>query len=814
MGSVKKAAYVQVLTGIRATLKKRRHRAAALSIGAMTMFASLTAFADAAAGPSAAADADSAGAVIGEIVVTAQRREQSISQVPISVQAFDSQQLDAAGVQSTLDLVNLSPSLSYQTGFSVNTGGFTIRGVSSLAVEGGIQPSTGMVIDGMPAYRAGEFVVDLADIERIEILNGPQGTLFGKNATGGLVNVVTKGPTQKFDASAEVGQTTDNETWLRGMVNTPLSDVVALRFNTFFRDQRPLIDNHGGGSDPLGSKSYGFEAKLSADFASNIHGLLTASYMHQSDTYAQVFVVDSSSGPLGALQQAVAGTNFAYGNTSTNSSGQSKEIFEGTAFIGQVDWDIADHLALTSITGYRRFAEDATVDAMSMPVGFVQGKGFAPNPAHYPILNGDGFPLLPETNSYASQELRLHYSGARADIISGVFVQTATTNGSIASKVFLDPTINPDLAFLDGAIIVALWTSNEFKYLDNTYAAFSDLTYKLTDTFSAFAGVRYTREYLDETYSRDDRSGLFAGQFDPITGAPLTPAASTTAFTASDNVGNWSGRAGIQWQPTDVQNYYASVNRGYKGPAVDVGRLANPADFPAITKPEVATAFEIGTKQRLLNGRITGSLAIYDQKIANIQQTVLLPGSTLGVLANAGDLDSKGVEFESHIAVTKDLRIGAGYAYTEATYENAGNASCYTGQTAAQGCVAGRQDISGEPAIGSPKSKYNISLDETRQLSAAQAHIVFSADWTWNSKIQYSVNQDPMTVDKSHGFLNASLSLVSDNGHWEATLFGKNLTNEFSYGTLNAADGFIGRVFGWIGRDYARYGGVTVKYKY
>jgi iron complex outermembrane receptor protein len=819
MGELEMMACVFALTAIQAMLAKSRRRLAPLYICMISAISSVAAVAgtatDASVTPNAVADTNSGDAVIEEIVVTAQRREQSISQVPISIQAFDSKQLEIAGVQSTLDLVKLSPSISYRTEYSVNSGGFAIRGVSSTTPEGGLQSSAGIIIDGVPAYRAGEFVADLADIERIEILRGPQGTLFGKNSTAGVVNIVGKAPAQKLEASAEVGQTNDHETWVRGMVNAPVTDSVALRFNTFYRDQRPLLENPGGGSDELGSRAYGFQAKLGADFASNVHGVLTASYSHHSDTNEQPFIVIPNSGPLGVFQEIVAGTTFGYGNTHIDSDGLSKEKFDSTAFIGEVNWNVSDRLTLTSLTGHRRFAADTTIDAVAMPDGFVQGKGFSPNPLHYPIMNGAGdYPYLPETNAYSSQEFRLHYSDARMDIVSGIFAQTVTSFGSVESKYFLDPTANPDLAFLNGAIIVALWTSNQFKFQDNTYAAFGDTTFKFTDSVSAFGGVRYTREYIDERYSRDDRTGLFAGQFDPLTGAPLTPAASTTAFTANDAIGNWSGRVGMQWRPTDVQNYYASVNRGYKGPAVNVGRLADPTIAPVITKPELATAFEIGTKQRLLNGRLIGSLAIYDQKIANIQQTVLLPSSTLGVLANAGDLVSKGLEFETQLAVTRELRLGASYAYTDATYENAGNASCYTGQTAALGCVAGRQNISGKPAVVSPKSKYNLSLVETHPLSVVPASVVFSADWTWNSKIQYSVNEDPLTVDKSHGFLNASLGLVSEDGHWQATLFGKNLTNEFYYGTLEAGDGFLGRVFGWIGRDYTRYGGLTVKYRY
>jgi len=770
-----------------------------------------------------AAEAGSASATIDEIVVTAQRREQAISQVPVSVQAISAQQIERGGSQSTMALVQMSPSVSFRASYSINASGFTIRGVSSIAIEGGLQPSTGLIIDGMPAYRAGEFITDLADIERLEILRGPQGTLFGKNATAGVINIVTKTPVDHFEASAEAGATNDSEYWVRGMANAPLGQGLALRVNGYYRDQSPLIDNRGTGNNTLGEESYGVQAKVAADLSPGLRAVLTAAYSHHESSYGDSFVIvpddnDASGVPsgLGVLQRAVSGLTYGYGNHSQNKNGFTGDVFTTHSVVAELTGDVSDKLKVTSVTGYRRFYADNAGDFDEMPTGFQPG-GFAPNPLHWPFLFQDtGLPRTPEVNSYGSQEFRLNYAGERADIVAGVFAQFIKSRGEIATTVFTDNTIFG----LPGVFGIALWTHNQWTVLDNTYAAFGDMTYKLTDSLSMFGGLRYTKEKIKETYSRDDRTGLFAGQFDPLTGNPLTPPASVTAFTAKDDEGEWSGRLGVQWRPAEGHNFYASYNRGYKGPAADTSRLASGPDpvnkpgYRPITAPEIATAFEVGAKQRLLAGRLVTSLAIYDMKIEGIQQTSLIPGTQLSVLVNAGDLRSKGVEFETQFALSSEWRFGGGFAYTDATYENAPLFACATFQTAAQGCVNGLQDINGKPAISSPKWKYNLSAEYRHQFNAIPASLSVNVNWTWSDKIQFSVSEDPLTIERRHAFLNASATLASDDGHWEGTIFGRNLTDEFYYNTVLSAPPVIGNSFGYLSRDFKAYGGVSVRYKY
>jgi iron complex outermembrane receptor protein len=210
-------------------------------------FLAMTGAAYAQAPPASTPDSNGAPAPqlgeLTEVVVTAQRRTERLENVPISIQAISSEQLERGGISDTRDLATISPMINFSTGNSANATAFSLRGVSSLAVQNGIQPSTAMVVDGVALARQSEFIANLADIDHIEVLNGPQGTLFGKNSTAGVINIVTKVPTDKYEALIEGLATTDSEFGGRAMANLPITDAIRIRLNGFYRDQEPLIKN-------------------------------------------------------------------------------------------------------------------------------------------------------------------------------------------------------------------------------------------------------------------------------------------------------------------------------------------------------------------------------------------------------------------------------------------------------------------------------------------------------------------------------------------------------------------------------------------
>ncbi|WP_070153717.1 TonB-dependent receptor [Sphingobium phenoxybenzoativorans] len=764
------------------------------------------AFAQDAAPQQAAAD----DVTSGDIIVTAQRREQRLGDVPLSVQAQTGEALTKAGITDSRALEQVSPALNFTAGYSPTTTSLVIRGAASLANEGGIQPSVGVVIDGVPVARQGEFIADLADIDRIEVLSGPQGTLFGKNSTAGVVNIISARPKHEFGVNVELTGTSDEEVIAKGTINAPVSDMAALRVTGYYHYLDPMVQNLAG-PDLHGQRSYGGQAKLLLDFSDTVNLLLSGSYNKSYSTFGNNFVITPNSPPLSDFQRAVFGP-IGWGVDVANQDTVSYSKNKLYSLVGELNADLTDELHLVSITGYRNSNNRVEIDVDTGPVGINPGRGFSPNPLGYPIqyvATEDEHQV--EIYKYFSQEVRLAYSGNGLDIVAGAYYQNYNETRQLllpfifdGAFVLQDPTLAGVPFYVSDTLHSAL--------SDDTIAVFGDVTYAITPTINVFGGLRYTNEKLQLDYYHDAFFNPAAGFFDPITVTNSAPPISNITFRSKRTDNNLSGRIGVQWKPAPGLNYYASYNRGYKGPAANQGRAANNA-ATALLDPEIADAFEIGAKQRLFDGLLTFDIALYKQKIKNIQQSSITGGVTVDLI-NAGALKIKGFESNLTLRPVDGLSLNAGIVYNDAYYSG-DNIFFTCGPTITAECpngAAGVQNLNGKQAIGSPKWKvvssaaYDVPVNESLKVSLRVAY-------NWRSSIQYQLQQDPLTRHPSYGILDASIGVGDLNDRWSLTLFGKNLTDKFYYSNLNTADFFIGQQFGNFGRDYRRYGGLRLTYK-
>jgi iron complex outermembrane receptor protein len=223
--------------------------------------------------------APGAYAQLEEVTVTAQKREQSLQDVPIAVGVLPEETLSRTQFQDVRTITQLSPSVNFQEGFAPSATTFSIRGIGSYAFTGGIQPSVSLVVDGVALARAGEFIIDLADVERVEVLRGPQGTLFGRNSTGGAINVIRRAPTDEFEASIEFGFTDDDEVMTRGTISGPLSDSVRGRLVGLVSNRDGHIRNLGtAGGDLGGVDQVAVLGKLEFDLGDKGSVLLTGEF--------------------------------------------------------------------------------------------------------------------------------------------------------------------------------------------------------------------------------------------------------------------------------------------------------------------------------------------------------------------------------------------------------------------------------------------------------------------------------------------------------------------------------------------------------
>lgn len=744
-----------------------------------------------------------------DIVVTAQRRSERLSQVPISVQAVSGDTLSRSAVLDTRMLESISPSVSFSSGFNSAASSVSIRGVSSASYEGGIQPSVALVVDGVPVARQNEFIFDFADIERIEVLSGPQGTLFGKNSTGGVVSVVTKRPTDRFEGYVEGLATTDDEYSLRGVVNAPLGIGISARLNGFFRDQAPNVKNIGG-PDVNGTKTYGVSGSLQMELSPEAKFLLSGGYSRLKSTYAGNVIITPITGPLGVLQTQVIGLPFGRGAHVINQDGDNHDFAKSWNVTGELNWDISDTVSLDSVTGYRTNIDENDIDADATPVGVSRGTGFTPNPLNYPLMWVNyGKDRIYNKLRYGSQEFRLNLTSDRFTVVGGVFLQTYretrdARQGLILAASYAGITgVPPTTQFFNDGVIRA-------RIKDDTAAVFGDVTFKVTPTLNLFGGLRFTIESLNADYRRDTYFNPVAGFFNPVTLVNTAPPTATVTYNAGRTDRNLSGRAGIQWRPSSSQNYYFSYNRGYKGAAANISQAAT--GINPLLDPEIGSAFELGMKQRFWDGRLSVDLALYHQVIDNIQQTSVLPNSILTDLINAGKLRSDGIELNLAASPVSGLKLTLGGAYTDARYKG-GRFAC-NGFEAAGKCDAnGIKSLTGEQAYGAPKYKITSAVDYDYDM-AGPLTITSHAAYGWQSSVQYQLGDDPLTREPKRGILNVSLGLRSDEDRFDISLFVNNVTNKYYFNFLNHADFFIARSYGQLPRDYKRYAGVRAKYSF
>jgi iron complex outermembrane receptor protein len=354
------------------------------------------------------------------------------------------------------------------------------------------------------------------------------------------------------------------------------------------------------------------------------------------------------------------------------------------------------------------------------------------------------------------------------------------------------------------------------KETDRAASLFADSTVAITKAFKAFAGLRYTHERVHVDYHRDDYFGP-ASLFDQMTGVFAAPPVNTLDVSSTHYFNSVSGRGGLQFEPNEHANFYASYAHGYKAPAANLGQFLIAGTDP-ILQPETANAVEVGAKLRMLDGRAALNVALFEEWIHGIQLTVVKPtGATfVQALINAGTLRTRGVEADGQWAVTPQLRFGGAIAYDQTAYSGF-NFTCNSTQLASGTCpnypAAGLQSLNGQQAIEAPKIKYSLNANYSDRLPGASIGYYLQLDWTWNSAIYYELGQDPISREPAHGLLNASLGIRGKNDNWEVQFFGKNLTDKLFYNYMNDI-GILGTPIGYLTRDFHRYGGVRLTYRF
>lgn len=707
---------------------------------------------------------------VGEVIVTATRRAEPLERVPVAVSVVDGQTALRANLNNLRDIASIVPSLNVRTAASSKDQGIIMRGLGTISTSPGVEPTVSTVVDGVVFARQGQAVMDLIDIDHIEVLRGPQGTLFGKNASGGVVNIVSRNPTQTLTGFADLAYYGGNEERLQAGVSGPLAkDKASALITVLASNFDGNVTNVWNGEKVNGYTRVGARGKLLLTPSDAVKVLLAADFIHTLDTSPQGVVAGTylTAYPTNkittypAFANALAPVTATPGNVEINSNYNTHYTDDNWGVSGQVDWTF-DGYTLTSISAYREWNNTQFQDQDRLP-GPVAG---------FPQQHDRGDLAFNQT----SQELRLASpKGHFVDYVVGFYFMRA------ADK----ETYRRDTTTVTAAASSLVTGIADYGVTDLSYSAFGEANLNFTPQLRAIAGARVIHD--DIRYD-----------FDRVSTSPVAVAGIQTAFASSgstDKTG-YAGRLGLQYDFSPKVMGYVTYSRGYKGPAYNVAFSMLPQDAGAL-KPETSDAYEAGIKSRLFADRVMLNADIFHDTIHDYQVNFYdtFNGSPITRLINAGQVSTRGAEADFALRPTTALTINGAAAYVDAHVDQF---ACPPGASAS--C-----DINGGALPFSPKWKMVVSANYRLPLTS-DLSLDLNTDFNWRSSQQYSINQTVDTIQPAYGIWNASVALSTSNG-WRLAAVVKNITDK-SYSTALATfgSGFVR----FVPRDNRRYAGVSL----
>ena len=611
----------------------------------------------AAAQPSLAQDGAQATPAVDEgvILVTAQRREEASVDVPISLTALDNSQLQAAGVEQLSDIVQLTPSLRFDSqGPAVQP---TIRGVGTAITTSGGGPNVGIYVDGF--FQANTYVsdFDLLNVESIQVLKGPQGTLFGRNTTGGAILVSTAEPS--FEPTAEIRASYErfDKVTVRGYASAPLSDTIAVDLEGLYRDGPGHFTDLATGSDDIGEfRTWSVRAGLLVDLSDAVSILVRYTHTDASDPSTQLVnaFVDSS-GDAGFLEQASPAGRAIYGVQS--SAGLPLVYF----FAPPGTFATAPDEVLLNPPVSFETNSDTIQATITADLGFAELTS-------YSQYRNDQTPYFGDLDATALPFFNI-FVGVDDETYSQEFLLNSRPGGALQWTAGLNYFQVRDTWDVDASFGLSPFANFGGSSTTTTsYAVFVDVTYEVTDRLFLTGGLRYSHDIVDDAYFTANPFTTFYtgpdGQRVPFTGTPGTR-------IAVDQLTNDSltPRAVIRFKPDDRSSVYASYTRGYKAGILNVGGLSQqPVD------PEEIDAFEIGYKYA--GPVVSVDLASFYYDYKNLQVSSFQSGAAQ--IRNAASSEIYGLESQVQARIFAGLNVFAGASWTHARYKSFPNAPFYS----------------------------------------------------------------------------------------------------------------------------------------
>ncbi|WP_374593939.1 TonB-dependent receptor [Sphingosinicella sp.] len=757
----------------------------------------------------AQAEADTGG--LEMITVTARRRAESLQDTPIAISAVTSEGLAQRGIETVTQIGDFTPNVKFNSSVPVSASNATaaifIRGIGQNDYQLSADPGVGLYLDGVYISRGVGNVLDVMNVERIEVLRGPQGTLFGRNTIGGAVSVVTQKPTDTLGGNFEVSTGSHNRVQLKGILNLPLAEGIYSNVAGFYHKRDGYVKGVVDGAPDLGDTDNlagRFALRLEPSSNVTIDLAVDGSRTRENSAPNVMLRVDENAPAAQAWNAGYSGAGaicadplnparltdqrcynsqwalapyrhggtfsaisdvFANGNPKPYQSGSDVDIW---GISGTIEWKITDDLTLKSITAYRKVTGFWTRDSDHSPASIVQ-------------TNSDW------TQDQFSEELQL--LGETGDgrlnwVIGGYYSSESGNHKDLVNLI--------DAVFLSGAVLDG-----------ESLAAFGQATYEIVDNLNLTAGIRWTED--KKTFGNANQYVVEAGF---LTGLPFNPDGSglqngdplmgPLGQTATITDRAWTPMVSLAYRWSPELLTYVSYSEGFKGGGF-TQRVFPPFAFIPSFKPETSTTYEFGFKSDLAGRTLRLNGAAFLNDYDDLQVTVNDP--TLGfapIIQNAAKARIKGIELELEARPVDALRIEAGIGYLDAKYRRVDIRALNAGVTT---------DTKLQNAPKWTLSAGISYLIEAPGLGSFQPRV----DWSYRSRVYNDAVNNPLLVQDGYHLVNASIAFNDESERWGLSLGVKNLTKEVYLGS-GYADAFGGITEGVYGRPREWY--LSARYKF
>jgi iron complex outermembrane recepter protein len=704
--------------------------------------------------------------MLEEVIVTAQKREQTIQDVPASVAAISSEMLERTNTTNFTDLGKITSGVTINGGQDGFGNIIRIRGVGNNSFAPAIRPAVGIFIDDIPLASTEAAFNNLADIQRIEILKGPQSTLFGKEVSAGAIALTTRRPdTAVMDGYVEGNFGNKNLQEYRIGGNLPLGDMFAVRASLYHNERDGLVDNITTGEEMGEYDKDGGRVRILFEPSDDFSAILTYEYhestLEGSDSITQEYgnvyaLAELSRNPTGPTRLNVLDP---YDRKTDNSNPSDREVETENIYLN-VEWAINDQWALDSITSQQNWESDVRGQ-------FLTPEGFETADTSVGPYYLNDFINQPESDSF-TQEFRFSYESDNWSSIIGAFY----ADTELISYTPFGSTIG----IIPGRFEFKAAGLSDLTEDIKEWALFTHNIYTIQEGLELTFGLRYSDVEKESVKGQLTGVGPIADLNSSV--VPVTPWADDIP-TQKDSWDEVTGTIKLNYWLTDSLSIYAGWDRGFKAGGHDVCKGTEPEAICADPfDSETADNFEVGFKGRF-NDNIIWNGAVFYQQYDDYQVEVQDEVGIGNTILNAASAEISGVETDLQWLASENLLVEGNVSYIDARWDEFDNAECLRIQYQAVKCdpETGTQDLSGKRLNYTSPWTANVSATWSDNFNNGMGWYI-RGEYVYRDDVYFFPDLDPDLTADAYSLFNAQLGFTAADESWEVMLWGKNILDE------------------------------------